>query len=146
MEENPTTLLPETPARRPSLLTVLCILTFIWSGWNMSSNLAVGFFFDFFSKFFVQFADTYKIPGMDILTEAKPVFFFVSAILYLGSLAGAFLMWNLKKTGFHVYTISQILLMIAPMYFFRLHGPSWIEVLFSGVFILLYSSNLKQMS
>jgi hypothetical protein len=146
MEENPTTLLPENPAKRPSLLTVLCILTFIWSGWNMVSNLAVGFFFDFFSKFFTQFAETYKISGMDILTDAKPLYFFVSAVLYVGSVAGAFLMWRLKKTGFHVYTISQILMLIAPMYFFRLPSPSWFEVLISGVFIVLYSSNLKQMN
>jgi hypothetical protein len=146
MEENPTTMLPDTPAKRPSFLTVLCILTFIWSGWNMASNLVVGSFFDFFSKFFAQFAETYKIPGMEILGEATPVYFFVSALFFLGCIIGAFLMWRLKKTGFHVYTISQILLLIAPMYFFRLPGPSWIEVLFSGVFILLYSSNIKQMN
>jgi hypothetical protein len=92
------------------------------------------------------FAEKFNIPGMDLLAEAKPIYFIATAACYAVSLAGALLMWNLRKTGFHLYTIAQILLVIAPMYFFHLPSPSMLDILLSGTFILLYSTNLKIMS
>ena len=136
----------ETKSQRPTLLTVLCILTFIGSGMNLFSSLVIAGFYDVFVEIAHEFAEKFKLPGIDILLEAKPLFFLVSGIFYAGSLVGAILMMRLKKAGFHVYTICQILLVIAPMYFMHLPSPGLPEMLFSGLFILLYSMNLKFMS
>lgn len=146
MDEIITPLLPETKPKRPTLLTVLCILTFISSGMNMFSGLVIAGFYDVFIVLAQEFAKKFNIPGIELILETKPLFFLVTAIFYAGSLAGAILMMNLKKTGFHVYTVFQILLILAPMYFMHLSSPGFPELLFSGLFVLLYSMNLKFMS
>jgi len=146
MEELDQQQLPEVQPRRPGLLTVLCILTFIGSGMYFVSSLFIATFYDFYLQVAQEFAEKFKIPGMEQLTQIKPVFYIVSAILYAGSVAGAALMMRLKKNGFHIYTISQILLILAPMYFMHLSSPGALDILLSGLFIFLYSMNLKFMS
>lgn len=83
---------------------------------------------------------------MDLLKEARPAFFVFSAAIYALALTGAMMMWKLRRTGFHVYAISQILMIMAPMYFFHLAGPSVLDIILSGIFVILYSTNLKIMS
>jgi len=145
MEEQP--LLPTTDSgeKRPNLLTVLCILTFIGSGLNAFSNLMVFIFYDASMKFAAEMVKAFKLPGMEFFLDAKPLYFAVSAAISALAVAGAVRMWQLRKQGFHIYTISQILVIIAPMYFFRLPGPDFFSILLSGVFVMLYSSSLKKM-
>ncbi len=136
----------ETKPQRSKLLTILCILTFIGSGMNVISGTLIFLFFDAFKVVAAEMAKTFNLPGVDMLTEGPRLFFAVSALIYAGSIAGAILMWQLRKIGFHVYTISQILLVVAPMYFYKLPGPGITDILFAGVFVFLYSTNLKTMS
>jgi len=136
---------PEAQTKRPNMLTILCILTFIGSGMQLISSLVIAGFYDIFVQIAQEFAEKFKMPGIDQLREVKPVFFLVSAILYTGSVAGAILMMRLKKAGFHVYTVSQILLILSPMYFMHLSSPGTLEILLSALFIFLYSLNLKIM-
>jgi hypothetical protein len=146
MEEQPILPPAGNPVSRPVLLTVLCILTFIGSGLNFFSSLVYFLFFDTLKPAFLEIAKGLKLQGMDLFMTARPVFFAFTAAIYLLAAAGAVLMWQLRKPGFHVYTVAQILLIIAPMYFFRLPGPSVLDILLSGAFVLLYGSNLKKMS
>jgi hypothetical protein len=141
-------MLPATESRkkRPNLLTILCILTFIYSGIGAFSNLMVFIFFDASMKFAAELVKAFKLPGMDLFLDAKPNYFAATALINALALAGAIMMWQLRKLGFHIYTVSQILVILAPMYFFRLPGPDFFSILLSGVFVLLYSSNLKKMS
>jgi hypothetical protein len=132
--------------QRPSLLNILCILTFIGSGMNFISSLMIALFYDQFTLIAESINKSFHLPGLETILEGKSVFFAVSALIYLGSIAGAILMWKLKKAGFHVYTIFQILLILSPMYFFHLPIPSFLDIILSGIFIILYSSNLKYMS
>ena len=147
MEEFTPSLLPETKPQRPTMLMVLCILTFIWSGMYLFSDLVVAGFYDVSVEIAQEFAKKFNVPGIDqLLLETSPLFFLISALFYAGSLAGAILMMRLKKIGFHVYTIFQILLILAPMYFMHLAIPDFLAIMFTGLFILLYSTNLKFMS
>jgi hypothetical protein len=146
MEEITPGIPPETKSSRTTMLTVLCILTFIGSGMNVFSGLVIAGFYDVFVEVAQEFAKKFNIPGIDLLLETKPLFFLVTAIFYAGSIAGAVLMFQLRKIGFHIYTIFQILLILAPMYFMHLAGPGLPELLFSGLFVSLYSMNLKYMS
>ena len=146
MEEQP--LLPPAENRnnRPNLLTILCILTFIGSGINFISSLMVFLFFDTFKAVAGEIAKNLKLPGMELFLNARPVYFLFTAGIYIVSVAGAIQMWRLRRLGFHIYTVAQILLIIAPMYFFKLPGPSILDILMSGLFVFLYGSNLKKMS
>jgi len=133
------------PVIRPNLLTILCILTFINGGLTFISSIFVGAFFDQFVVIATDFAEKFKIPGLEMITQGRPLFFFVNALLYAVSITGAVMMWGLRKNGFHVYTISQILLILAPMYFFSLPAPSIFDIILSGTFVALYATHLKIM-
>jgi hypothetical protein len=146
MEEIPVP--PASPAEtpRPRILSFLCILTFVWSGINAAASLAIGIFPHWFRTAVLQLAQQYDMPGIDQLASVSPVFFYVSTLLYGGCLVGAWMMWHLRRTGFHVYTVSQILLLLTPMYFFRLPVPTLADALSTGFFILLYRNFLKKMT
>ena len=145
MEELPTPLLPETRPKRLQLLLVLCILTFIGSGMSFLSFALFGLFNSFFHVVAEVAAEKFDLPGMELLVEAPPSYFLINALLFAGSISGAVMMLALRKAGFHVYTISQILLLIAPMYFLKLPGPSMVDLVISGIFIILYSTQLKHL-
>ena len=134
------------PVTRPNLLTILCILTFINGGLTLISSIFVGAFFVQFVAIATDFATRFKLPGLEMITEGRPLFFFVNAVLYTVSVAVAILMWQLKKIGFHIYTTAQILLILSPMYFFHLPGPSIFDIILSGTFVILYSTHLKLMT
>jgi hypothetical protein len=146
MEEIQANPVQESKPDRPTLLNILCILTFIGSGMNFISSLMISVFYDKFTILADSISQSFHLPELEMLLEGKPLFFALSALIYAGSITGAILMWKLKKPGFHVYIISQILLVLSPMYFFHLPSPSMLDIILSGTFIILYSSNLKYMS
>ena len=145
MEDQQMLPVSKSKEKRPTLLTVLCILTFIASGLNAFSNLMVFIFFDVSMKFGAEMVKAFKLPGMDLFLSAKPEYFAVTAVINALAVAGALRMWQLRKQGFHIYTVSQILLILAPMYFFKLPGPDFFSIIIGGIFVLLYGSNLKNM-
>lgn len=49
--------------------------------------------------------------------ETPQSFFLCSALLYGLSLTGVILMWNLRKSGFHLYTLAQLLVMLVTLLF-----------------------------
>jgi len=145
MEEIPNQPEQAVKPKRPNLLTILCILTFIGSGMNFFSSIMIAAFYEAFTEVAKTFAEKFNLPGIDLILEAPPSFFLVSGFLYIFSFAGALLMWNFRKTGFHVYTIAQILLIIAPMYFLKMSGPSLFDIVLSGIFVILYGVNMKKL-
>lgn len=155
--------------KRPTFLTVLCILTFIGSGWGVLSQL--------FSLLFTNLVDvsaqTEQLNTMmdnmesgagtsflsGILSSSQEVMqatmmhaksiAVISLVLFLLSLCGAILMFSLRRIGFYIYTVAQLLLLFVVPYF---AGFSMIVVmgmlfsaLFTVVFIILYALNLKAM-
>jgi len=146
MEETTPQLLPETNSKRPNLLTILCILTFVGSGLNLFSSIMVAAFFDQFAVLAQDFGEKFNLPGMELFLEAKPLYFLASALGYAIAITGAIMMFRLKKIGFHIYTTAQILLILVPMYFFHMSGPSILDIILSGTFVILYSTNLKIMN
>jgi hypothetical protein len=146
MEELPNDEIRPVKPVRPVLLTVLCVLTFVGSGMNLGSSLLVGIFHDTFVRVATEVLKTLNLPGTEAILEASAIFYFASAAVYLLSLAGAYEMLMLRKRGFHIYTVAQILLIMAPMVFLHLPVPSFFDILLSGLFIILYSSQLKFMT
>lgn len=136
--------------KRTELLKVLCILTFIGSGISAFANLIMFITIDdwklaYENGLFESFDKLFQDEALQILMNVNPRFYLLQALIYVASLAGAMLMWNLKKMGFHVYTVAQILLLIT----YNLYLPSqpfpFLPLLLSITFILLYSRNLSVM-
>lgn len=164
--ENP---FEENKMKRPTFLTVLCILTFIGSGWgvlsqlfslftagmvdsnvqmeqysNMVENMENSGTASFLSGFLSSTQEVLQATMM----HAKEIAI-ISLILSVFSLCGAILMFNLKRIGFYFYTVAQILMLFVTPYF---AGFSMIVItgmifsaIFAVLFIILYSLNFKYM-
>ncbi len=139
-----------TPTR-PELLKILCILTFIGSGLSLVSNsimfltidLVKGYYdngdFDFLSE-------NLNLEAIELLIGVSRSYFIFQAMAFATSIYGAYMMWNLKKIGFHIYTIAQITLIIMSQIFLPNLPFPLFEIMISLVFITFYARNLKFMS
>lgn len=149
-------------AKRPTFLTVLCILTFIGAGIGILSGV--------WGLFTLQASIAALESSQSLLgelggelggalnsqLEALKNYGMIAQILgIIGNilcLLGAFWMWGLKKTGFYTYIVGQVLPLVAT---FGLLGGAGLGM-FAGfailgaiipiAFIVMYALNLKHMN
>ncbi len=64
-------------------------------------------------------------------------------------LLGAFLMWNLRRMGFYIYTLGTIISIVIPFYLF---GNNFLTTISAGfasfigiLFVIFYAMNIKSM-
>ena len=147
-----------------TFLTVLCILTFVGSGWGALSNLFQWILFspakitlqmqqissvgDVGSGFLGSLLGS-TMDTLGVIAEHGSSIYLLSFLVSLLSLAGAFLMFKLNRMGFILYVIAQIgLLFIMPVFAsfsVVIVASLLISGLFTLLFIILYALNLKQM-
>lgn len=127
-------------AKRPTFLTVLCILTFISSGLGTLLYLLATIAFGVVSGMLES------IPGGEMMADAGMAFFAVYFILSAASLFGAIMMWKLKKTGFYLYTGANVIAFFLPMVMLEGAGFNVMGFVFLAAFIVMYGLNLKHMS
>jgi len=141
-------------ARRPQLLTVLAVLSFIGSGLSLFSNLMTILFYDTIVNINIEeleelypamFADPTFQNSLSIIAEAGRSFFAFSTLAYAGSLFGVYKMWHLQKEGLHYYAISQIVILLLPLIFISMKMPVMPSVLLTTLFVLLYFRSFKMM-
>ena len=116
--------------KRPTFLTVLCILTFIGSGLGLLFSIigvvASGAISGFASKLPMS-----TVSGVGMGKSIGIL------LMYAGSLFGAIQMWNLKKLGFFIYAIANVVLLV-------LNFGIW-GLIITAAFIVMYAVNLKYM-
>jgi hypothetical protein len=156
--ENPT-------KQKPTLVTILCIFTFIGSGLGIVTNIfgmilsPIANFFepDFFEMTLNNIQDDFvsELVEQALLMGQKAIHHLfeislVKLLLYAASLTGAILMFQLKKTGFYIYTTAQIFLLLVAPAFIGFNLFTNFGILFSSVFtilfIALYAIHLKKMN
>lgn len=156
--------------KRPTFLTVLCILTFISTGMNILTSL-----FQLISGpsseeellqervELTKAASELQDTGMDALAQMMEqvmamtadiqanfyIAMTVALIAPILGLLGALKMWKGQKLGFHLYIIYN-LLAIGGIYLYV--SPQNIPsisiifgLIFSGIFVFMYSRNLHWM-
>jgi len=134
--------------KRHWLLPVLCIMTFIGSGFGLL--IAVLSAVDIQLIQFVM-----KIPGYtSVVSNVADTHFtyeLAKIVLYAFSIFGAYQMLHLKKRGFVFYSVAQVLLPIISFFFFSYPFFQTFtivlpEFIFGFAFIALYALHLGSMS
>jgi len=153
------------PKPRPVLLTVLCVLTFIGSGFGVFANLVAMFaapFLEFLQPSMIEetFSHLGNNPGDQFIKQALDMgllaldnFLAITLskfIFYALSLVGAIMMFQMKKIGFYLYIIAQVgFLFIGPIFLgwnIFVSSAMFISGFFSVLFIALYGINFKHLS
>jgi hypothetical protein len=139
------------PSRLPNLepkiriLKILCIFTFVGSGLGTLSYGFIGTFYNIFITLTPSSLGEEQQEIIRMLLSGGRYFFFTNALLYSLSFTGAFMMYKFKRSGFHYYTISQILILITPLAFINGFQMPGINVLLTALFILAYAGFVKLM-
>lgn len=143
-QETPTTG-PQEPTKRSSFLTTICILSYIGSGLSIIGGLFYMAFYDLILNLFASNeSELYQAMYESISTLSRG-YFGAETLFAATSLTGVLLMWNLKKIGFHIYTISNILALSLPL-LFGVGSFNFANLLLvTGPFVAMYASQLKNM-
>ena len=147
--------------KRPEMLTVICVLSFINAVYNGISNCVSFAFYDSFQKVFAQmrngegmFADMAEQLGdnWEMFAQASSLafsvgrgYYFLETLLYVASFIGVLMMWRLQKKGFHVYTIAQCLMIIMTSIFVtnKIGGFPFGPIFWTAAFVFMYASHYK---
>ena len=155
--------------KRPTFITVLCILSLIGSGgFGLLQPL---YQFVTFEKSYPEklehiqkgieqmedagmesgFLYDMTVNGQIVLEKTKENLVPMTAtnvIFALLSLLGIFLMFKLKKNGFYLYSVVNLFWMLVPIYFIGMEvGMMMLGIggFITILFIILYAVNLKHM-
>jgi hypothetical protein len=132
------------PVIRPKGLLFICILTFIFSGLSFFSFFFCSLFYSHLPEIIKASPFTKEVPGIEGLADASIWFYILNTLFYGVSLAGAILMLLIRKVGFHLYAVSQLLLLIIPMIFIQGYKGDFSGFALTGIFILIYYSYMRQ--
>jgi len=131
--------------KRPPGLTILCIMSMAGSGLSAISSF-------FIAAAFEQLPEAVKQTGLPeadamltMITSAGKSFFVIMGILYAVSLWGVIAMFLLRKPGFHLYTSSQLIMLIVPSLMISGFSLPFSNVLLTATFIVAYALNLRIM-
>jgi hypothetical protein len=134
------------PTKRPTFLTVICILTFISSSVGMLVSLLIPIIAEPLEEIIRSSPNFDEVKMVDAITvlQAGGLFYTINFILLAFSLAGAILMFRLRKIGFHFYTSANIGSLFLPMIY--LHQPfNLYGLLITIGFVMMYAIHLKIM-
>ena len=155
----------ETPVKRPVGMTILLVLSLINAILQIFSSLGMWVTTPVMSEMLANgeleesMAPFLTLMKMDdAATQAfwevlenrltiNPIYYLFTALLYIGSLVGVIKMFKLQRTGFHIYSISQMLLLIVSViYVYSTQGSAGFfnEFLMTVMFILIYHLYLKR--
>lgn len=100
-------------------LRIVLVLSFIGSGFSCLSYLVSGVFYDVFLQTIsaITSANSEMAVMADLFASFPRLLFIALGVFYGISLWGAIFMWNLKKSGFHAYTLSQLVVLVLPALF-----------------------------
>lgn len=126
--------------KRPTFLTVLCILSFIFSGIGLIGLIilliGMGAMTSLASSA-VDAGGTYTGPSIG-LTWAYLIVGFLTTLI---GLFGVIKMWKLQKVGFYIYTACVVISILMGIAY---SGFGFMSIL-PLVFVVLYGLNLKAM-
>jgi hypothetical protein len=149
------------PAKRPQFLNVLCILSYIGTGIGIIMgiyHLATAGAAQASVEMLDNMAgdDMSAIPGMESMMDgaiaaAKYAYVLaaVEIVANLMCLFGVMQMWKMKKMGYYVYVLGQLVAIITPIVLVGgglFGGIMIVMAIFPIAFIIMYGLNLKHMS
>lgn len=135
-------------ARRRNLRIIL-VLSIIGSGFSLFGYLMTGLTLPTLKAAYqsgsIPFPSEMTVLVEQFL-ETPRSFFLCTALLYAMSLTGVILMWNLRKSGFHLYTLAQLLILLVTLLFLGRERVPLGDIMFTLLFVIYYYLALRNLS
>lgn len=152
--ENNEVIIEESAPKRSTTLLILCILTFINSGYSFLYYLLLPMVKEQLPSMYSQFSSLFGYDAamqekfrllLNFLAATPSWKYVITAFTYALTVVGAAYMLKLQKVGFHLYIIAQILSFICINFVIGgLLKMNFTDILWTLIFILLYFGQLKK--
>ena len=129
-------------------LRILLVLSMISAGYSIFANFSMAFFLPLMDRFYQANSEMFPEEFFTLWERMATVpqsYYAGLAVLAILSLAGCILMWNLRRSGFHCYTIAQLLMLALPLLFLGKGFFGLGDLMFTILFIYLYYILLKKL-
>ena len=130
------------------ILRIILVLSMIGSGVYFLTNLVWGVSLPIVKEMF-ESGDLSMPEEMTVMMEqmvrTPRSFYLCSALLYAVSLIGVILMWNIRKSGFHLYTLAQLLVLLIGVLFIGKDHLVLGDVMLTVLFVTYYFLAMKRL-
>ena len=131
-----------------TFLRIFLVLSMIGSGLALIGNLLYGLTLptvkDMYESGMIKFDERMTVMFEQMLEDPQSYYLCMS-LLYAGSLAGVILMWNLRKSGFHLYTLAQLLVPVVTVLFIGKERFGFGDLMLTLLFVVFYYFSLKRL-
>lgn len=129
-------------------LHIVLILSFIGSGFSFISYMTAGLFYTYFQQTLAAFSQTMGDElslAIEALSEIPRLLYISMGLFYGISLLGAVWMWRLRKSGFHFYTLSQLVVLALPVLFMGKAAFAVGDAMLTLLFVAYYYFTLRRL-
>jgi len=131
-----------------TMLRIVLVLSMIGSGMSLLSYLLTGLMLPTMQTAYS--AGELPMPeefqaAMEAMFAIPRPYYFYSALLYALSLTGVVMMWKLRRIGFHLYALSQLLILIVSLLFLGRGHLGLGDIMLTILFIVTYFVLLKRL-
>ena len=127
-------------------LHIFLVISFIVSGYHLLAYLVMGVTPSQMKEQMVEmaggFPDEFAIM-LDKFLAIPQWYFLVSALLNVASIVGLVLMWKVRGSGFHCYTLSKLMLILMPVMFLDRSYIAIGDIMIAILFIIYYFALLR---
>lgn len=141
----------ESMRRKANITTLRFVLALIIIGLAMNSisELMLGIFHPKIAAIYesgaLNFPEMYKVAFENTL-EIPRLCDILDGILSVVALIGAILMWNLKRTGFHLYAIGKLLIIAVAILFLGKANVQLGNIMMTFLLIAFFFYTLKSLN
>ena len=130
-----------------TLLKILLVLSIINAAFSILSDGMMALFLPTLNRVYSAHPEVLEEFHMtatwEVMAQVPRPYYGVMALLAVLSLAGCFLMWRLRRLGFHCYLLAQLLMLLVPLLFIGRGAVGLGNVMFTALFAFYYWRLLK---
>ena len=128
--------------QQKTLFHILLVITFIFAGLSAFSYLMTALLLPTMQQIYAD--NPTMLPEQ---FSVMPRGFFLGAgLLYVLEVLGAALMWRLRWSGFHCYTLARLLLLLLPALFLGRGFVGIGDIMMALLFVAVYYMLMRQLT
>lgn len=131
------------------ILHLFCILTFIGSGLYALSFLSYSLMLPFMQAQYeagqIPIPEEFTVTLESFLNTPRQ-YFVICTLLYITSVVGAAMMWNIRRAGFHLYTVAQLLVLVITALFLGRSRVMLGDIMLTLLFITVYFICMRRLA
>lgn len=135
--------------QQKTLFHILLVITYFFAGLSAFSYLVTAAMLPSMQQIYADnptmLPEQFSVM-MQQLMDTPRGYFLGAGLLYVLEVLGAALMWRLRWTGFHCYTLARLLLLLLPLLFLGRGFVGVGDIMMALLFVAVYYMLMRQLT